>query len=241
MPYLSDMTRRLRLLRGWPAAALIVAVLVSAGAAGLWRLTWMAPGWWAPLDPDDQQTARLAERVEYRLAEEAHKVRAEPKPWWIEIKQDQINAWLAARLPEWVAHAHGIQWPAEVGLPQVNVDTGVVRFGLDIETDAGTRYVVAHLEPSIVDGKLALTLDGMSVGRLWIPGASVEAVMDRLADTEAGRFLDDPGVQALIGLLEGGRRIDPTLTLHDGRRVRVLDVRCNRGALLLRAQTIAQE
>ena len=235
------MTRRRHRLRRWLAAALIVAVLVSAGGVGLWRLTWMAPTWWAPLDPGDEQTAQLAERVEYRLAEEAHKVRPDPKPWWIEIKQDQINAWLAARLPEWVAHAHGIQWPAEVGLPQVNVDAGAVRLGLDIETDAGTRYVVAHLKPSIVEGELALTLDGMSVGRLWIPGSSVGAVVDRLEDTGAGRFLDDPGVNALIGLLEGGRRIDPTLTLSDGRRVRVLDVRCDRGALLLRANTLAQE
>jgi hypothetical protein len=50
--------------------------------------------------------------------------------------------------------------------------------------------VVAHLKPSIVAGELALTLDGMSVGRLWIPGSSVGAVVDRLADTDAGRFLD---------------------------------------------------
>jgi hypothetical protein len=235
------MTRRRHRFRRWLAAALIVAVIVSAGAVGLWRLTWMAPSWWSPVDPDDQQTAQLAERVEYRLAEEAHKVRPEPKPWWIEIKQDQINAWLAARFPEWVAHAHGIQWPAEVGLPQVNVDTGAVRLGLYLKTDAGTRYVVAHLEPSIVDGELALTLDGMSVGRLWVPGSSVGTIVDRLADTEAGRFLDDPAVAALIGLLEGGRRIDPTLTLNDGRRVRVLDVRCKRGALLLKADTLAQK
>ena len=233
------MTRRR--IGKWLAAALIVAVLVATGAVGLWQLTWMAPGWWAPLDPGDEQTAQLAERVEYRLAEEAHKVRPEPEPWWIEIKQDQINAWLAARLPEWVAHTHGIQWPADVGLPQVNVDTGGVRLGLDIETDAGTRYVVAHLKLSIVDGELALTLDGMSVGRLWIPGSSAGAVVDRLADAGAGGFLDDPGVNALIGLLEGGRRIDPTLTLDDGRRVRVLDVRCNRDALLLNAETLAQE
>jgi hypothetical protein len=235
------MTRRRHRFRRWLAAALIVVVVVTAGAVGLWRLTWMAPSWWAPLDPDDQQTARLAERVEYRLAEEAHKIRPEPQPWWIEIEQDQINAWLAARLPEWVAHAHGIQWPAEVGLPQVNVDEGGVRLGLDIETNAGTRYVVAHLKPSIADGELALTLDGMSFGRLWLPGSSVGTLEDRLAGTEAGRFLDDPSVATLIGLLEGNQHIDPTLTLNDGRRVRVLKVRCDRGALLLNAETVAQE
>jgi hypothetical protein len=65
------MTRRRHRFRRWLAAALIVAVLVSAGAIGLWQLTWMAPAWWAPLDPSDEQTAQLAERVEYRLAEGA--------------------------------------------------------------------------------------------------------------------------------------------------------------------------
>jgi hypothetical protein len=234
------MTHRRRRLRIWLAAALIVAVTVSAGAVGLWRLTWMAPAWWAPLDPGDQQTARLAERVEYRLAEEAHKVRADPKPWWIEISQDQINAWLATRLPEWVAHTQGIQWPARIGSPQVSLDGGTVRIGADIETDGGRRYVVVHLAPSIVDDELALTLDGMSVGRLWIPGSSVGTVLDRLGGPEAGQLLDDPALEPLVALLEGGRRVDPTLTLTDGRRVRVLDLRFRSEALLVRAETLGK-
>ncbi|MHC4786327.1 MAG: hypothetical protein ACYTE6_10210 [Planctomycetota bacterium] len=233
--------RRRRLLRVWLPAALIPVVLLSAGALGLWRLTSMAPAWWSPPDPDDEQTTQLAERVEYRLAEETHKVRAEPSPWWIEIRQDQINAWLAARLPAWIAHTHGIQWPAGFGLPQVSLEPGAVRVGLDLETEAGTRYVVAHLAPDIVDGELALTLDGISVGRLWLPGSSVGTVMDRLRHTEAGQFLDDPRLETLLEILDGDRRIDPTLTLSDGRRVRVLDVRCRSDALLLQAQTIAQE
>jgi hypothetical protein len=225
----------------WLPAVLIPVVLLSAGALGLWRLAGMAPAWWSPPDPEDEQTTQLAERVEYRLAEEAHKVRAEPAPWWIEIRQDQINAWLAARLPEWVAHTHGIRWPAGVGLPQVSLDSGTVRVGLDLETETGPRYLVAHLAPAIVDGELALALEGMSVGRLWLPGSSVGAIMDRLRHTEAGRFLDDPALEPVLEILDGGRRIDPTLTLSDGRRVRVLDIQCRSDALLLRAQTIAQE
>jgi hypothetical protein len=222
-------------------AALIAVVLVSAGALGLWRLTWMAPPWWSPLDPHDGQTAALAERVEYRLAEEAHEVRPDPGPWWIEIRQDQVNAWLAARLPAWVAHTHGLQWPAGVGLPQVKLDTGAVRVGLEIRTESGTRYVVAHLAPDIVEGELALSLDGISVGRLWIPGSAVGTVMERLRQTGVGKALDDPGFEPLIQVLDGGRRIDPTLTLNDGRRVRVLDVRCQSETLLLQAETLRQK
>jgi hypothetical protein len=219
-------------------------VLLAAGAIVLWRLTWMAPAWWSPIETDVETTAALAERVEYRLAEEAHKVRPEPKPWWIEIREDQINAWLASRLPEWIAHEQGLQWPAEIGQPQVHLESGAVTMGVDIATDAGTRYVAARVVPRIADGELALALDGISVGRVWIPGSSVEAIVEsmRAAGVRGTEeFLDDPGVEALIALVEGGRRIDPTLALADGRRVRVLDVRCDPGALLLRAETVAQK
>ncbi|MHC4219202.1 MAG: hypothetical protein ACYSU7_12190 [Planctomycetota bacterium] len=233
----------------WTAliTALTLVVLLAAGAVGLWRLTWMAPAWWSPVETDDETTAALAERVEYRLAEEAHKVRPEPKPWWIKIRQDQINAWLASRLPEWVAHEQGLQWPAQVGQPQVHLESGAVTLGVDIDTNAGTRYVAARVVPRIIDGELALALDGISVGRVWIPGSSVGAVVDRMravgvAGMEGSdQFLDDPGIEALITLLDGGRQFDPTLALNDGRRVRVLDVRCDSGALLLRAETIAQK
>jgi hypothetical protein len=231
--------RRFRPLRVGLFVALVLVILLTAGMLGLWRLTYMAPAWWSPPDPDDRQTEALAERVEYRLAEEAHKIRTEPSPWWIEIKQDQINAWLASRLPDWVAHEHGLQWPAEVGRPQVNLNEGGVSVGVDIETDVGTRYVVAHLAPRFVDGELSLTLDSVSVGRMRIPGSSVGSVMDRVRASGTGRFLDDPSVEALIAALEGGQAIDPTLTLNDGRRVRLLDVRCTRGALLLQCRTAA--
>jgi hypothetical protein len=81
----------------------------------------------------------------------------------------------------------------------------------------------------------------MSVGRLWIPGTAVGAIVERLRHTGVGQVLDDPGLEPLIQVLDGGRRIDPTLTLNDGRRVHVLDVRCRSEALLLRAETLGQE
>ena len=62
--------------RPWPAIAAVVVVLVIAGVLGLWRLTWQAPTWWAEPDSDHEQTIVLADRVEYRLAEEALRWRA---------------------------------------------------------------------------------------------------------------------------------------------------------------------
>jgi hypothetical protein len=230
--------RRRRLLRTALLALPVVVVLLAAGGFALWRLTWMAPAWWSPVDPADEQTAELAQRVEYRLVEEAHKPRAEPEPWWIEVKQDQLNAWLAARLPEWIAHEHGVQWPAAVGRPQVNVSDGGMSVGVDVETNAGTRYVVAHLAPTVANDTLSLGLEGLSIGRAWVPGAPLGVVLDQMRATGVGEFLDDPGVEQVLGLLEDGRGLEPMVTLGDGRRVRVLAVRCDRGALLLQAQTV---
>jgi hypothetical protein len=230
--------RRRRTMRTVLLALLAVVVLVAAGAFALWRLTWMAPAWWSPVDPANEQTAELAQRVEYRLVEEAHKARSEPEPWWIEVKQDQLNAWLAARLPEWVAHEYGVQWPAAVGRPQVNVDQGGISVGVDIETDFGPRCVVAHLAPAVVGDRLSLGLQGLSIGRVRLPGAPLGVVLEQMRAAGVGDFLDDPGVGQVLALLQDGRGIAPTVTLGDGRRVRVLAVRCDRGAVLLQAQTV---
>jgi hypothetical protein len=230
--------RARRLAKAIAIAAPVVVVLLAAGAFAVWRLSWMAPAWWAPVDPGDAQTAQLAERVEYRLVEEAHKDRPEPDTWWIEVRQDQLNAWLAARLPQWIAHEHGVGWPADLGRPQVNLDEGGLSVGVNLETSMGTRYVVAHLAPTIADDRLVLGLKGLSVGRAWIPGAPLGAVIEQMRAAGVGDFLDDPGVAALVRLLDDRQSLDPTVTLGDGRRVRMLDLRCERGAVLLQARTL---
>jgi hypothetical protein len=217
---------------------LVVAALVGGGGLGVWRLTWMAPVWWSPPDPGNERTEALAERVEYRVAELAHRVRPDPQePWWVEIKQDQVNAWLSARLPQWLAHTHGRQWPPQAGPPQVNVESGAIRVGVDVETEAGRRYVVARVVPQIIEGELSLSLDGLAVGRVAIPGASADAIVERLKTSAPPGILDDPTLRAAIEVLSGRQRIDPVLKLHDGRRVRLLDVECRSQKLLLHCQT----
>ena len=216
-------------------AALIVVVVVGAGGLVLWRMFTTAPAWWAPPAPRDERTTRLAERVEYRLAEEAHRIRSDESPWWLEIRQDQVNAWLAARLPEWIAHAHGVEWPAQLGLPQVNIEPD--RISIGIEVDRGPRWVVAHLTPRITEAGLVLGVRGVSVGRVRIPGGSMEAILDRLGDSAPRDGADDPDLRAIVELLTGERVLEPGLELSDGRRVRVLDLRLGDGLLLLQCRT----
>ena len=51
------------------------------------------------------------------------------------------------------------------------------------------------------------------------------------------RFLQDPSVQRIIDLLIDEQRIDPVVTLSDGRRVRLVEIRAAEGNVILRCRT----
>ena len=53
------------------------------------------------------------------------------------------------------------------------------------------------------------------------------------------RFLEDASVQRIIDLLIDEQRIDPVVSLSDGRRVRLLDIRVDAGEVILRCRTEA--
>ncbi len=227
-------SRRRRVL---VASVLFAVTLASAGGVALWRLAWMAPAWWSDVAPDHRQTAALADRVEYRLAEEAHRIRPGDDSWRLRITEDQVNAWLSSRLPAWLAHAQDLQWPPQLGTPQVHFVDGAVHVGLDYSDDGRRRYLVATLQPRVVAGRLALVLHGVAFGRLAVPGGSVRTLIETYRDVVPERFLQDPSVQRIIDLLIDEQRIDPVVTLSDGRRVRLLEIRPRRGDVILRCRT----
>ena len=215
----------------------MLVVLVTTAGLGLWRLAWQAPPWWADPDPEHEQTIVLADRVEYRLAEEAHKIRPDDGQWWLRIKDEQVNAWLATRLRAWLAHTHGLDWPAGLGTPQVHFTDGAINVAMDFEDDGRRRYIVAVLAPGIVDGRLAVVLDGVALGRLRIPGGSLRTLMKTYRDVVPAGFLDDPSVRRVVDLLVDAKRIDPTITLADDRRVRVVELVVRQDELILRCET----
>jgi len=53
------------------------------------------------------------------------------------------------------------------------------------------------------------------------------------------RFLEDPSVQRIIDLLIDEHRIDPVVSLSDGRHVRLLEIRAGEGEVILRCRTEA--
>ncbi len=220
----------------WAPIILLVPLgLLLAGVAGAWRMTWQAPQWWSPPDPSREQTVLLAERVEYRLAEEAHKVRSDDDPWLLRVTEDQVNAWLAARLPAWVAHTHALDWPQGIGVPQIHFNDNTVNAGIDFADRDRRRYLVASLSPRLVEGKLVLVLEGVSLGRVWIPGRSIRSIpIDRIMP--AG-YMANRDIKRLVDLLIDEQRIDPTFELADGRRVRLREISFDQGELIVECET----
>jgi hypothetical protein len=217
------------------AAALALAALLAVLA---WRLSWMVPSWWNPPDPASPAVVELADRVEYRLIEEAQRIRPDPQGCWrLRIRQDQINAWLAVRLPDWVAHHADLSWPKEFGLPQVQLARDGLRIALPVRDESRHRMIVARLVPRLRDDRLRLSIETLAVGRLLVPGDPISAIR-RMARRGPGSPSNDPLIKPLLRILQGDEAIDATFDLADGRRVRLLDVDLAQAEMVLTLQTL---
>ncbi|MHC4413875.1 MAG: hypothetical protein ACYS0G_01185 [Planctomycetota bacterium] len=213
-----------RKLRICAAAALVAAAMLLAGGVALWRLSLTPPTWWAPPDPADTRVTALADRLEYRLTAEAHKIRPGGEPWRVDVSEGQVNAWLTARLPEWAAHTHDVPWPKRLDPPQLRFEQEGISIGLELPGERGHRVVVARVLPRFTNGQLVLNMERFSVGRLWIPGGPAQKILDHLEGDVPGAVLNDPNLRRALELLTGERPLDPTMTLSDGRRVRLLEM-----------------
>ncbi len=213
------------------------AAVLGAGLAG-WGLSWMAPSWWSPPDPQDRAIAALADQVEQRLLEEAHKIRPAADPWTIRVREHQVNAWLSTRLPDWIAHEQEVRWPEALGTPLTHFEDQGISLAIEVGAEGRPRFVVVRVVPTIHGDGLRLRLDGVGVGRIPLPGEPVEALLRLLSHAAGAGLLDDPAVEETLHLLAGRRSIDPTVTLTDGRRVRLLDLRYAAGRLDLTCRTL---
>lgn len=218
-----------------------LAVLVLGTAAVVvWRMSWLAPTWWAPPDAFDPRVAEAAQQIEYSLIEQAHMVRTDDETWSIRIHDRHVNAWLASRLGAWLAHDQALDWPGGFGRPQVRSEPGWVTVAIELDGGERRRFVAVRLIPTIAAGELRLTVDRVSLGRLTIPGKPAGDVAAWLNEAAPGGFLDDPEVRAATGWLLQGRAIDPTMPLADGRAVRLVGIRCEEGAVVLQCRTISR-
>jgi len=216
--------------------AVIVIAAIIAIAAVLWWLSWMPPRWYQPPDAHDADAGELAALVEHRLAEELHNIRDDGAPWQIRIRESHVNAWLATRMPRWLEHERGVEWPDRLGTPQVRFDPQRVSIAVPVRRSGSSTRDRSHgrtftvtLEPTLDQSELRFALTGIRVGRLPVPG-DPQAQLARFGPPAPDAGESDFAAY-LRQLVHGAVGVDPTLTLVDDRQIIMTEVRVGRGVL----------
>ncbi|UCD75799.1 MAG: hypothetical protein JSV91_02555 [Phycisphaerales bacterium] len=214
-------------------------LLIVVGVVVAWQWTRMDPSWYRPPDPGQVQVQNSAQGMEMRLMEEAHQIRPVEEDWTEEVEEAEANAWLAARLGDWLAN-RGRRWPDELGLPQVKFEENLISVALDAGPHTGGRVITARVQPEMVEGRLRFQLDGVGIGRVPVPGDPAEKLLEL-----ARRFGpdDSEGMEAIseiMDVLTGRTSVDPVFELADGRRVRLRDLRSSDGRVGLTSRTLGR-
>jgi len=222
-----------------------MAIAAAGAATGwLWWRSSQLPAWWSPPDEADPRAVELGERVEHALVTHAHQIRPSGEPWAIRLREEQANAWLATRLPRWVAHrGHA----GDEGLPrlvQVRFEPGRVRIGALLPEAIGRGVLDIALLPVMEGGRLKLTVDRVALGRVAVSGDPLAALVSEL---KRSRVLDDlvssdsaEDAERLARAIIDAEPFDPVFELQDGRVVRLLDLMAGNGELVLQWRTDPQ-
>ena len=190
--------------------SLVTAIAVIAIATGI--LAWISlqpPAWYAPPDFSDPEVAQLADRAEYRLNEEFHKIRPE-EVWRIRIGEDAMNAWLSGRLEGWLTHDQEITLPPEIHDPQVHPTDGGIWTYAEVEITQGSpRPLGIKWWIWVDEGNVHVEPIGVRLGNLPLPMALFESQIaefrEELTDVKAViPLLDDRIVEVHHIALENG-------------------------------------
>jgi len=225
----------------WFQAALLCLVAVLVGGFLYVRHEIGAlPEWWKPADGSSRETIALGESTENLVLSEMNRVqgRRDGSEWTLELGEEEINAWLAARMPRWAANQFPGSFLAK-GVTQAHVrleEGGIIRLGALIDFDSRSgggsgsanesgQGVSVELVPEIddADGRLRLVISGARIGRLRVPtGSVIGMVMDHF---------DVPN-RELRDLLEG-RAVEAVVKRGKNRRMVLMSVVVERGRLVL--------
>lgn len=196
-----------------------ILLVVIAAAAGAVTLARMTPAWWSPTARDAAGALDTARALEQGIASETTKVRGEGvQPWSVRVRAADVNAWLGARLPQWLEYDQSLPWPEGVKGVQAKVDAD--GFALAADWNGFVMITRWAIEPGAegADGAPAtLRAAGTSIGNLPIPFAA--------------------GVGAWF-VPELGRALPLKAKLGDGRFIKVTDVEFTDGEAILDFETL---
>lgn len=230
----------------------MLSLLTAAG----WVLAGTAPRWWRQFGPESGAVARAALRFENTATSALSRVRPRAQglgheegyrsdPWVLELRDDEVSAWLTARLPAWLnEHEDLPEWPDAFSQMQVHFEPGILRLGVRYSDDRSRAVMSAALRPGVrPDGSVWLAPAGVSLGRLPLPQGLVIDHAKRHADSVVPRGLaSEPELLGFFDAISGriAAAEEPVIVLPDGRQVRVLDVRLSRGRIEVLCQTEAR-
>ncbi len=240
------------------AAGLTIAVAITLAGLLAASLSRAAPSWWRVYRPTPalrKHAAQFENAVVsqiYRRRDDDPRWRLEGRngpwrsaPWSVFIRDEDASAWLATRLPEWIDGQDGLAWPISLSQPQVSFRQNVVRIGVLIRTDRGSRILTAAVKPEIRDdGSLWLRSRWVHIGRLPVPAAFILARAEsRLGEVLPEDVADDPFSHAFLEVLRGRTPLarEPVMDLDDGRIIRLLDLRVLEGRIELDCRTEARD
>lgn len=243
--------RRLARILGIIALVFVVAIGVSSFIA--WRKANQPPEWWSPLNASDPQVDRSARVVENTIADQVHRVRpipagaVEPATWTMVIKDAEADAWLCARLKEWMLNRNErLAWPSNASNPQVSFDEGVVRIGVEVAENAGEkgRVVSATLNPTVeADGSLWLRVNTFAIGRFQVPAATIADAGGVLTGMLPTDLRNDANITNFMEVISGKRSLskDTVIKLSDGRRVQIVRMTPKPGELEIECRTLPRQ
>ena len=227
------------------AARRIVVVLLALFVIGVAFILWASntpPAWYNPPDRHNAEAEQLADDFEYRLIEEAQKIRKPARQWTVRIRESHLNMWLATRLPQWIEHHHDMDWPPHLDTPQAHIEPDGISLAIDLRGDDSSHIVVARFMPSLNDGALSVRTTRLAVGRLAVPGDPAAKLAKRLRDARGDQSSKDESLVALVQrVLTGEDTLDPVFELSDGRRVRLVALQLHNGAMDATNETLAND
>jgi len=201
----------------------VVAALAGLFVAGCVLALWPPSG--RPALPSNADAR--GEALEQALVAAVTKVRDPAgESWAIAIDPADINAWLATRLPKWVAHDPKFASFADAAEVRVGSEDGA----LVVESPVGPRAlglvgtVRVPLELAEGDRQVRAEIGSVRIGRLPVPLAEIG-------------FDDAERVVAEVARLESrypGRRF----RLGDGRFIEVQAISCDSGRIKVRFATL---
>ncbi|MBA4119652.1 MAG: hypothetical protein C0513_03000 [Isosphaera sp.] len=249
---LQALRSRWRSLR--PALRRTAQAVAVAGAAAVvllvvaWNLAAARPGWWRALSAGDPALLERAQGVENgatTLLSEPHPIdpaSGVSEVWSVSLSDEDATAWLVGKLPRWAVSRGAVRrWPAEIAQLQVRFERGRIAFGAEVVHSGTRRYFVARLRPRVDrSGALWTPAVGASVGRLPIPAG---LLLSSGTLGAAGRIPDEvaqlPQTDGLLRALTSAAPLvrSPVIRLPDGRRVRLVGLRVEPGALVMDLRT----